>query len=210
MTQNPAIQSETHVPPVFSMPFTTVSSTYRAEAGLHINSNRCGVCMHFATFPPHLDLPWFYPLAELAEGSACLVHVAEHYKSLPGDVLTSQGFLYILTQGRRIGHILIVLWNLPTQDHMAATVHLAIRRGLEVSVCVRCKTLRRGGSVSESSFSFANFGSTSRLRKANEHQRFHSNKQMKAKHPPDYAHGHDLSGTCEITASLMAPPTLSK
>lgn len=187
------------------MPFTTVSSTCRAEAELNVNSNRCGVCMHFVTFPPHLDLSWFYPLAELTEGSACLVHVAEHYKSLPGDVLTSQGFLYILTQGRRIGHILIVLRNLPTQDHMAATVHLAIRRGLEVSECQMQNAQKR-----RKRFRIQSFGSTSRLRKANEHQKFHSNKEMKKKHPPDCAHGHNLSSTCEITASLMAPPTLSK
>lgn len=119
-----------------------------------------------STFPLHLDLAWFNPLAELAEGSTCFVHVAEHYKSLPGDVLTSQGFLYLIAQGRRIGHILVVLWDLPTQDHMAAVVHLAIRRRLEVSVREMRNThcWRSGGSTSESAgttSNFANFGKKS-------------------------------------------------
>lgn len=76
------------------------------------------------SFPPYLDLAWFHPLAELAEGSVCFVHVVEHHKSLPGDVLTLQGFVYLLAQGRRIRHILVVLGDLPTQDHVAAVVQL--------------------------------------------------------------------------------------
>lgn len=76
------------------------------------------------SFPPYLDLPWFHPLAELAEGSVCFVHVVEHHKSLPGDVLTLQGLVYLLAQGRRIRHILVVLGDLPTQDHVAAVVQL--------------------------------------------------------------------------------------
>lgn len=75
-------------------------------------------------FPPHLDLAWFNPLAELKEGSFCFVYVVQHHKTLPGDVLAAQDFLYLLAQGRRIRHILVVLRDLPTQDHMAAAVHL--------------------------------------------------------------------------------------
>lgn len=79
-------------------------------------------------FCPYLDLTGLNPLTELTEGSVCLVHVVKHHKSLPADVLTSQGFLYLLTQGRRIRHILVVLGDLPTQDHMTTVVHLVVRK----------------------------------------------------------------------------------
>lgn len=75
-------------------------------------------------FTPHLNLARSDPLAELAQRRPCFVHVAEQQEALPGDVLLLQGFLRLLAQGRRVGHVLVVLRDLPTQDHVAAIIHL--------------------------------------------------------------------------------------
>lgn len=90
-------------------------------------------------FTPHLNLARSDPLAELAQRCPCFVHVAEQQEALPGDVLLLQGFLGLLAQGRRIGHVLVVLRDLPTQDHVAAIIHLGVRGGLAGSACSRCK-----------------------------------------------------------------------
>lgn len=90
-------------------------------------------------FTPHLNLARSDPLAELAQRRPCFVHVAEQQEALPDDVLLLQGFLRLLAQGRRVGHVLVVLRDLPTQDHVAAIIHLGVRRGLAGSACSRCK-----------------------------------------------------------------------
>lgn len=80
-------------------------------------------------FTPHLNLARSDPLAELAQRRPCFVHVTEQQEALPGDVPLLQGFQCLLAQGRRVGHVLVVLRDLPTQDHVAAIIHLGVRGG---------------------------------------------------------------------------------
>lgn len=75
-------------------------------------------------FPPYLDLSRLNKLAELKQCSIRFAHVVENHKSFSGDALSLQHFLSSLTQRWRIRHILVVLRDLPTQDHMTSTVHL--------------------------------------------------------------------------------------
>lgn len=147
---------------MFSMPFTTVSSTCRVEAEAEVadTETQTGelLCI-FAThtvnhrsspFPPHLDLARFNAPAELAEGGFRFAHVVEHHEALPGDIPAAQDPLDVVAQWRRIRHILVVLRDLPTQDHVTAAVHLEARtrrtrtrrnKGWR-SACVRGTTLR--------------------------------------------------------------------
>lgn len=109
------------------MPFVTVSSTCGAEAEKPGMDRGRLPRTYGSLIPPHLDLSRFDPQAELTEGSVQFVHVAEHDETLPRNVLPEQDLLYLLAQGRRIRHVLVVLRDLPAQDHMTAVVHLGMK-----------------------------------------------------------------------------------
>lgn len=158
-------------------------------------------------FPPHLDLAWFNPLAELKEGSFCFVHVVQHHKTLPGDVFAAQGFLYLLAQGRRIRHILVVLRDLPTQDHMAAAVHLEGKQRVKGQRVCKWEREEALQNLQPPLLIFANAGSTIRKIKADGFTRFPSQTNSKRFF---MLCRHNWSSTWVITVSLMAPPTLSK
>lgn len=122
-----------HILPMFSMPFSTVSSTCRNKAIIQYCEEKQKQRMLQPPF--YLNLGWFDQLAELQERSFCFIHIVQDQKPLPGDVLALQDVLCFITQGRGVRYVFVVLWDLPTEDHMAVFVHLQ-DKGSSGSWCV--------------------------------------------------------------------------